>query len=60
MQEFVFSERAGVFKSLQDPEVFRAVSCEEGFVEWANGLDLAPDAMHNRLVENEGSYAIKP
>jgi hypothetical protein len=47
MREQIFSECAGVFESLRDPAAFAAVSCDEGHVEWANGLDIAPDATYD-------------
>ena len=41
----------GVFEVLADPSVFAKVSCEQGFVEWPDDLDLAPDAMHRAIKE---------
>ena len=35
----------GVFAALRDPDLFRQVGCENGFVEWPGDIDLAPDAM---------------
>jgi hypothetical protein len=60
MRDFIFSERAGVFTALRDTAEFRQISCDEGHVEWANGLDLAPDAMHDRLIAQNGEYEVKP
>jgi uncharacterized protein DUF2442 len=40
------SHLRGVFEALKDPALFAEVSCEDGFVEWPGGIDLAPDAMH--------------
>lgn len=51
MRELIFGERAGVFASLRDPNVFAQVSINPDFgsVEWANGLDIAPDATHEDI-----------
>ena len=52
MREQIFSDRAGVFASLRDPEEFRRVSCIHGHVEWASGADIAPDATHEDIRRN--------
>jgi hypothetical protein len=40
-----------VFEPLKDPAFFAKVSVDEfGVVCWPNGADLAPDAMHERLL----------
>jgi Protein of unknown function (DUF2442) len=46
MRELIFSDRAGVFASLRDPEIFAQVGIEYGAVTWANGVDIAPDATY--------------
>jgi hypothetical protein len=51
MRELIFSDHAGVFASLRDPDVFSDLGCGEGFVEWANGLDIAPDATHVEIQQ---------
>jgi hypothetical protein len=51
MREQIFSDNGGVFKTLKDPAAFAAVSCTEGHVEWANGLDIAPDATHEDFLK---------
>jgi hypothetical protein len=38
-----------VFASLRDPAVFSNVSGDEGYVMWANGLDIAPDASYDDI-----------
>jgi hypothetical protein len=40
-----------VFEPLRDPERFAEVTIDEfGAPSWPNGADLAPDAIHDRLV----------
>lgn len=38
-----------VFESLRDPNVFDQVRVVMGAVQWANGADLAPDAMYDAI-----------
>ena len=44
--------RGGVFLKLLDEQVFNAVSVNPDFgcVEWAEGVDLDPEAMHRVLA----------
>ncbi len=52
MREMIFGEAAGVFHSLRDPDTFARLFVDDGVVTWANGLDLAPDAMHDEIARN--------
>jgi len=52
MNQRVLRESAGVFIALADPKVFAQVFVEDGAVTWANGLDLAPDAMYDEIKRN--------
>ena len=38
-----------VFEPLRDPAVFTQVQLVMGAVQWANGADLAPDAMYDAI-----------
>ena len=49
--EFRPTHLHGVFAPLKDPNVFAQVRCNEGFVSWPDGTDLAPDAMHAAIRE---------
>jgi hypothetical protein len=49
MREQIFSDHAGVFASLRDPQVFAQVGLDLGAVTWANGLDIAPDATYDDI-----------
>jgi uncharacterized protein DUF2442 len=47
-----------VFRPLRDEAVLRQVTADEfGAVCWPNGPDLAPDAMHSRLLGETGDLA---
>lgn len=52
--EVIFRESHlnGVFKALNNPEVFLQATCEHGFVEWPGEIDLAPDAMYEEVKKN--------
>jgi hypothetical protein len=50
MRAMIEGEEAGIFAALRDPSIFNAVSIDIGTVNWPNGADLAPDAMHDELA----------
>jgi hypothetical protein len=58
MHERVRRPNAGVFNSLADPELFADVSVVFGVVTWGNGVDLAPDAMHDE-IERNGEWVLR-
>lgn len=41
-----------VFEPLRDPAVFARAQVVMGAVQWANGADLAPDAMYDAIKAN--------
>lgn len=41
-----------VFEPLGDPNIFAQVRVVMGAVQWANGADLAPDAMYDAIVRH--------
>jgi hypothetical protein len=43
-----------MFEPLRDPEFFDLVSVDQfGAVCWPNGADLAPDALHRRVIDQK-------
>ena len=48
------AEREGVFTPYQDPAFFAQVRVdpEIGTVTWPNGVDLAPEVLHDRAAAN--------
>lgn len=47
-----------VFEPLRDPHAFAQVSVVMGVVQWANGADLAPDAMYD-AIKAHGRWVVK-
>ncbi|MDD3761585.1 MAG: DUF2442 domain-containing protein [Acidithiobacillus sp.] len=58
MDELISSPSAGVFSSLADLDLFRAVHLEHGAVTWPGEIDLAPDAMYEQIRAN-GRWVLK-
>jgi len=58
MKAFLFSEQAGVFVDLRDPDVFAQATLVYGAVTWPGGLDLAPDAMYEQ-IKNTGKWNLE-
>lgn len=52
LSRLITGERAGVFAALRSPESFDQAGIEHGVVVWPDGLDLAPDAMHEAIREH--------
>jgi len=52
MREMIFSDEAGVFAVLADPNEFAKVGIGFGGGMWANGLGPAPDAMYEEFMRN--------
>lgn len=49
MKSFLFSDQAGVFVILRDPDRFAQATLVYGAVTWPGDLDLAPDAMYDQI-----------
>jgi hypothetical protein len=58
LRALVWSSEAGVFETLRDPAVFSGVGVVRGAVTWPNGLDLAPDAMHDEIMSS-GEWVLR-
>ncbi len=43
----------GVFAPLADPEYFALATLENGVVTWPCGVDIAPDALHDKILHNK-------
>lgn len=52
MSDQIHRADSGVFRSLTDHAIFSDVSVVFGAVTWANGVDLAPDAMYDEIKRN--------
>ncbi len=56
------ARRGGVFQSLLNPVLFKAVSINDDFgcVEWPGGADLCPTSMHEELAAEERRHDAEP
>ena len=54
----IMSSKAGVFARLKDPELFNKVHLQYGAVTWPGEIDLAPDAMHDEIIQH-GKFVLK-
>ena len=57
--EFIHREDAGVFAPLRDVNYFKQVGIVDGAVTWPGELDLAPDAMYDRLKASPPNTIVK-
>ena len=50
----------GVFASWEDEVEFQKVSVDQqaGTIAWPGGIDLAPDALHERLSQSESTASL--
>jgi hypothetical protein len=49
MSHRVTSDKAGVFATLKDINIFDQVHLEHGVATWPGEVDLAPDVMHDEI-----------
>lgn len=49
--------RGGLFGALRDPDYFGLVAIAGHGIGWPNGVDLAPEWLHERLLASNGSAA---
>lgn len=55
LQSFVFADSRPIVMHLRDPAAFAALRVESDTVVWANGFDLAPEFLHERLVREDAA-----
>jgi len=58
LSRLVMSEKAGVFATLRDPEVFARARLEYGAILWPGDIDIAPDAMYD-VIHHTGSWILE-
>ena len=58
MLDLIMGDKAGVFGSLKNIDLFNQVHLEYGVVTWPGEIDLAPDAMHSE-VKRKGRWILK-
>ena len=47
-----YIDRAGIFASLKDKNIFCSARIEGGSIAWSNGADIAPETLYERLETN--------
>ena len=58
LSRLVMSEKAEVFATLRDPEVFAQARLEYGAIVWPGEIDIAPDAMYD-AIRSTGSWILE-
>lgn len=51
LKEKVFTDHRSIFKPLQDIEFFKNFKQNRWTIEWENGVDLAPEYLHNLTIK---------
>jgi len=57
MVKLIMSDKAGVFATLKDQDLFNEAHLEYGVVTWPGEIDLAPDAMHD-AIKQKGRWVL--
>ena len=57
--ELIHRDDAGIFIPLRDVSFFNRVGVVDGAVTWPGELDLAPDAMYDRLKASPPNTIVK-
>jgi len=55
---FLLSHLAGVFAPLKEPAFFAQAFVDHGAVAWPGDIDLAPDAMYQR-IKSRGEWVLE-
>ena len=53
LRDLIFGPHAGVYAALRDEWQFADVHVWHGAVTWPGGIELAPDAMHDMIVQGD-------
>ena len=51
----IFNDHRKIFQELQNIEKFKDFHLECDTVVWANGLDLAPEYIHDKLINQKNN-----
>ncbi len=55
LHETIFGDQREIFRQLRDRDLFRRFRVEMDTVVWENGLDLAPEFLHDLLMSADES-----
>lgn len=53
LKEQIFSEHRKIFEKLQDIDFFKKFTKNRWTIEWKNGVDLAPEFLHNLAIKQK-------
>lgn len=58
MVKLIMSDKAGVFAALKDQDLFNKAHLEYGVLTWPGEIDLAPDAMYDK-IKHKGRWVLQ-
>jgi hypothetical protein len=58
LHETIFQDHRKLFRELRDREMFSRFMVAMDTVVWENGLDLAPEFLHDLLLSSSGSHRV--
>ncbi len=53
LKETIFNDKREIFKQLRKVEVFKNIQVSLNIVCWSNDLDLAPEYLKDKMVEQK-------
>jgi len=53
LKDKIFSDHRKIFKKLQDVNFFKSFTKNRWTIEWENGVDLAPEFLHNLATKQK-------
>jgi len=53
LEEVILQDKRPIFQELKDKEKFGKIRVDIDTVAWSNGLDLAPEFLHDLLIKQK-------
>lgn len=51
LKDKIFNDARDLFRDLEDPNFFQNIQLDKWTIHWENGLDLAPEFLHELMLE---------